>query len=49
MNKILSRTGVVKDEYASLARDKFITMIQKDEKLMSENYFKYFTTKKMEN
>ena len=36
----------VKDEYASLARDKFITMIQEDEKLMSENYFKYFTTKK---
>ena len=36
----------VKDEYASLARDKFITMIQEDEKLMRENYFKYFTTKK---
>lgn len=36
----------VKDEYASLARDKFITMIQEDENLMNENYFKYFTTTK---
>lgn len=36
----------VNDEYASMARKDFITMIMKDPDLMTKNYFKYFTTKK---
>lgn len=36
----------VSNEYSSVARKEFVTLIKNDSELMTKNYFKYFTTKK---
>lgn len=36
----------VKDEYSTMPRQEFITLINSDPDLMTKNYFNYFTTKK---
>lgn len=35
----------VKDEYSTMPRQEFITLINRDPDLMTKNYFNYFTTK----